>query len=214
MTKLGKTLAVLATVAGIAAAGMAVAQPYGPGGFGPGGSGPTGPGFGGSYGGYGMMGGWGGYADPSARLDALKAELGIKPAQQAAWDGYTKALQDSAAQMQAIRTAMWQSMGAADWQQHQALMAQAFNRRAQAFKTVQDAGAKLMAVLDDQQKATLATPGLTGNCPGLGSGSGPGMGYGGRGMGWGGGPGMMGFGGGPGWMGGGMMGYGPGSSAR
>jgi hypothetical protein len=209
MTKFGKTLAILATVGGIAAAGMAVAQPHGPGG-----PGPMGPGYGG-YGGYGMMGGWGGgYANPEARLDALKTALGIKPEQQAAWDGYVKALQDSAAQMQAIRTAMWKSMGAADWQQHQALMAQAFNQRAQAFKTVQGAGAKLMAVLDDQQKTTLASPELTGNCPGLGSGGGPGMGYGGRGMGWGGGPGMMGYGGGPGWMGGGMMGSGPGGSAR
>lgn len=198
MTKMGKTLVVIATVAGIGAAGFAVAQPYGPGGYGPMGQGP------GFMHGPGMMGGWGrGYADPSARLDALKAELAIRPEQQAAWDGYVKALQDGAAQMQSIRGEMFRSMGPSiTWQQHQAAMAKLFDQRAAAFKTVQDAGAKLIAVLDDAQKARVALPGLAGYGPGMGGG--PGWGRG-PGMGWGGGPGMMGDGG---------MGWGPGSGAR
>lgn len=210
MRRIGKTLAVVATVVGLGGAGLAMAQPYGPGG-----NGPMGPG---GYGGYGMMGGRGGFrADPTARLDALKSELGITQQQEPAWNDYAKAVQDAVAQMQAIRAEMWQSMGAANWQDHQALMAKAFDQRADSAKAVQAAGAKLMAALDESQKAKLAAPALDGF-----SGFGPGMmGYGPGMMGYGGGPGAMGYGGGPGMMGGGMMGYGggmmgsgPGGGAR
>ena len=184
MRKIGKVLAIATTAAALGGAGLAIAQTGGPGsglgygmmGNGPGGGGTgwmmgNGPGAGygpgGMHGGYdsGSMRGWaggpGGFAsDPSAWLDALKAELDVRPDQQAAWDAYAKAVEDAASQGQATwRGVDFDKLRAMDWQQHQALMAKLFNQRAAAFKTVQDAGIKLMAALDDSQKARLLTAG-------------------------------------------------------
>ena len=143
-------------------------------------------------GGYGMMGGWGGsggagFADPAARLDALKTELAIRPEQTAAWDAYAKAVQDSAAQMQAIGGSIdFDKMRTMTWNDHQAYMGKLYDQRAAAFRAVHDAAVTLLAALDDTQKARVVLPELENFGFGM-------MGYGGYGM-MGGGYGMMGWG--------------------
>jgi hypothetical protein len=146
---------------------------YGPGGYGPGGGGPMGfmhgqggygmMGGGGPNGGYGMMGGRGGYGavDPAARLAALKTELGIRPEQTAAWDGYAKAVQDRVTQMQALRASVdVDKLRAMSWQEHQAFMGSMHDSQAESFKAVQAAAEKLLAALDDGQKGKIVLPRL------------------------------------------------------
>ena len=196
MRKISKALAVTAVVLGIGGIGLAaVGQPAGPG-FGPGGFGPgmmgNGPGFMHGPGGPGAMGGWGGggFAGPAVRLDALKARLAVRPEQQAAWDAYTKAVQDAAAQMQTARAGMFDAMRAADWQEHQAIMAKLFDQRATARKAVEAAATTLLAALDDTQKTHALLPALTDVGPGMmgwHGGAGPAGNGGMMGWGWGGG---------------------------
>lgn len=184
MRKISKGLAVVATVIAIGGASLvAVAQTGGPG-YGPmgsmhgwGGYGMMGGGYGMMGGGNGMMGGRGGagFADPAARLDALKSELAIRPEQTAAWDAYAKAVRDSATQMQAIRGSVdFDKLRTMPWQEHQAYMGKLHDRRAAAFKSIQTAAATLMAALDDTQKAHVLSSELTHSGPGM-------MGYGGPG---------------------------------
>lgn len=175
MNRIAKGLAIVASVAAIGGIGMsAVGQPagsgYGPWGGGSPGYGPMGfmhgrggPGMMGGWGGGGTMGGWagGGFADPTARLDALKTELAIRPEQNAAWDGYVKALQDSAAQLQATRGSIdFDAMRAMSWTEMQATMGKLHDQRAQAFKTVQAAATTLLGALDDAQKTHALLPRL------------------------------------------------------
>jgi LTXXQ motif family protein len=121
-----RALAISAIVATtVFAAGWAVAQSVGPGGFGPpfmhgngsDGMGPgmmkgmrhgMGPGMKGVEHRPGMMkemrhgAPYQGFADP-ARIDALKAELAITPAQELAWTKYAKAVQDAATTIKTAR---------------------------------------------------------------------------------------------------------------
>jgi hypothetical protein len=161
MRKITKGLAILTAVAAIGGGSLvAVAQPFGPG-YGP-------PGFGHGSWGPGMMRGWGGpggpgLADPAARLGALKAELGIRPEQTAAWDAYAKTVQDSATQMQAVRGSIdFDTMRTMSWKDLQAFMGGLHDKQAQAYIAVKAAANKLLAVLDNTQKTTAQAelPGL------------------------------------------------------
>lgn len=196
MRKISKGLAVVATVMAVGGASLvAVAQTGGPDqgpmGFMHGGGGYGMMGGGGGYGmmggggGYGMMGGWGGagFADPTARLDALKTELAIRPEQTAAWDAYVKAVRDSAAQMQAIRGSIdFDKLRMMSWQDHQAYMGELHDRRAAAFRSIRAAATTLLAALDDTQKSHALAPelenfgsgmmGWHGGSPGMGPGYG------------------------------------------
>ncbi|HVC60093.1 MAG TPA: Spy/CpxP family protein refolding chaperone [Acetobacteraceae bacterium] len=199
MRKISKGLAIAAAVVAIGGVSLvAVARTAGPG-YGPGGFGPMGygaMGFMHGHGGPGMMGGWGGrgFADPAARLDALKTELGIRPEQTAAWDAYVKAVRDGAAQMQAAHGGIdFDKLRAMSWADMQSYMGALHDKQAAAFKSVQAAATTLLAALDDGQKTHALLPALEN--------AGPGM------MAWGGGPPMMG-------PGGGMMQWGSGSNGR
>ena len=202
MRKISKGLAIAATVAAISGASLAaVAQTGGPG-YGPGyGYGPMGQGmmgFAHGPGGYGMMGGPGGagFADPTARLDALKTELAIRPDQIAAWDAYTKAVQDSTTKLQAVGSSIdFDKMRTMSWNDHLAYMGKLYDQRAAAFRTVHDAAVTLVTALDDRQKARVVLPELENVGFGMMGYGGPGtVGYGGYGMMGGGGYGMMGWG--------------------
>lgn len=160
MRKISKGLAIAVTVMAIGGASLAaVAQPAGPG-QGPMGYGPMG--FMHGPGGYGMMGGqggWGaaGFADPAARLDALKTQLAIRPEQTAAWDAYVKAVRDSVEQTQAIRGSIdFDKLRTMSWTDHLAYMGQIHDRQAAAFKSVDAAATTLLAALDDTQKGRVA----------------------------------------------------------
>lgn len=178
MNRITKGLAIAVSVAAIGGFGLAaLAQTAGPGdaapGYGQSGYGPMG--FMRGRGGPGMMGGAGGsgFADPAARLATLKTELAIRPEQTAVWDGYVKAVQDNAAQMQALWGGVdFDTMRAMSWQQHQAFMANMFDKRAQAFKAVQAAATTLLAALDDAQKTHALLPGLVNVGPGMMAGGG------------------------------------------
>jgi len=202
MNRIAKGLAIVASVAAIGGIGLsAMGQPAGPGsgpsgggspGYGPMGfmHGGGGPGMMGS--GSGMMGSGGGagFADPVARLDALKTDLAIRPEQTAAWDAYVKAVQDSAGQMRAMRGSIdFDAMRAMSWTDMQATMGKLHDQHAQAYKEVQAAATTLLAALDDTQKTHALLPRLVHAGPGMMAwqgGSpvmGPGMGMMGPGMG-------------------------------
>jgi len=163
--------AAIALVAGMRVAG---AQP-GPGMPGPGGMGP-GMGMGMGMGaGRGMGGGPGfgrGINDPVSYLANLKAELGITPAQEAAWQTYAETVQSTASQMQAMHANMFQTMGTASPQDRRDMMNTMFESRQVAFNTVHDAAEKLLPSLTPEQTAKAATtlPGLMGPGPGGGPG--------------------------------------------
>jgi hypothetical protein len=189
MTKKGLVIGAMATAA-VLAAGWALAQPagFGPGGMGPGGMGPGGPG--GMRGMHGMMGpgmhgqmgpgmrgqmgpgamhGGPGFAFDPARLDTLKTELGIKPAQEQAWTKYTKAVQDATTAMKATRESV--NPDAISKLGPQERFAFATKMREQAQKpheTVIAAANELLATLDDAQKAKAQQ-----TLPGLAFGPGP-----------------------------------------
>jgi hypothetical protein len=93
------------------------------------------------------------FADPT-QIDNLKSELGITPAQEAAWTKYATALQEAAAAMRTTREGVDPStvskLSPAD------RFAFVSNIREQAqrqFETVQTAANELLATLDDAQKA-------------------------------------------------------------
>lgn len=150
--------------------GWAYAQSsgHGPSGFGPmfmHGSGGMGSGM--THGmmaggmGPGMMGGGQAFADP-ARMDALKADLAIKPEQEAAWIKYATALKDAAGTMKAaFETAGNDPKGAAP-QDRFAQMTKFHELGQTQFKSVESAANELLATLDDEQKAKAqeSLPGL------------------------------------------------------
>jgi hypothetical protein len=161
----------------------------------------AGPGMGMGHGmmhgmGGGMMGGpmmgpmGGALADPTARLDAIKAEIGIKPEQIAAWEAYAKVVKDTAAEQRSHREHIdadaVRNLTPTERQQHFTAMR---TQRDTARAKVRTAAETLLAQLDDAQKAKAqrALPGLAATAPG--SGMRHGM-MGGRGMGPGMGPGM------------------------
>jgi hypothetical protein len=189
MKKKGLVIGGIATAA-VLTAGWALAQPagFGPGGMGPGGMGPGGPG--GMRGMHGMMGpgmhgqmgpgmrsqmgpgamhGGPGFAFDPAQLDALKTELGIRPAQEQAWTEYTKTVQDAATAMKTAREGV--NPDAITKLGPQERFAFATKMREQAQKqheTVAAAANELVATLDDAQKAKAQQ-----TLPGLAFGPGP-----------------------------------------
>jgi LTXXQ motif family protein len=176
MKKKSLVIGGIATAA-VLAGGWALAQPAG---FGPGGMGPGGPG--GMRGMHGMMGpgmhgqmgpgamhGGPGFAFDPARLDTLKTEIGIKPAQEQAWTKYTKAIQDAATAMKTARDSV--NPDAVSKLGPQERFAFATKMREQAQKqheTVTTAANELLATLDDTQKAKAQQ-----TLPGLAFGRGP-----------------------------------------
>jgi LTXXQ motif family protein len=104
------------------------------------------------------------FSDPASYLAALKADLGVTPAQEPAWNDYAKTVQDVAAQMQGTHQTMYEAMGSASWQERRDMMNRMFDARQQAFNTVHTAAEKLLASLDASQRTKAATrlPGLVG----------------------------------------------------
>jgi hypothetical protein len=114
--------------------------------------------------GHGMMKGMGpgmmhgraalGFADP-AEVENLKSELGITPAQEAAWAKYAKAVQDAAATMKTMREGVdpdaSSKMSPAD---RYAFVTKLREQRQQQFGAVKAAADELLATLDATQKAT------------------------------------------------------------
>jgi hypothetical protein len=164
-----------AATATLLAGGWALAQSHGPG-FGPpfmrgeshGGMGPgmmmqhmgrgMGPGMmqhdGPGMGPGAMHGGPGStFADPT-QIDNLKSELGIAPAQEAAWTKYATALQEAAAAMRTTREGVDPStvskLSPAD---RFAFVSKIREQAQRQFETVQTAANELLATLDDEQKA-------------------------------------------------------------
>jgi hypothetical protein len=189
MKKKGLVIGAMATAA-VLAAGWALAQPagFGPGGMGPGGMGPGGPG--GMRGMHGMMGpgmhgqmgpgmrgqmgpgamhGGPGIAFDPARLDTLKTELGIKPAQEQAWTKYTKAVQDATTTMKTTRESVNPDAISKLGPQERFAFATKMREQAQKLhETVIAAANELLATLDDAQKAKAQQ-----TLPGLAFGPGP-----------------------------------------
>lgn len=95
--------------------------------------------------------------NPAARLSSWNTELGIRPNQQAAWDGYAKAVTVLATSMQAARVSMTSgTMSDATVMQNFAKL------HTQNFTAVQRAAQTLLARLDPTQagKARTLLPGL------------------------------------------------------
>ena len=165
MRKITKALAIGAVVAAVGGIGLAAMAET------------SGPGFGlpfmRGHMGSGMMGMTGGpqgrgFGDPAAHLAALKTELSIKPEQTAAWDSYAKAVQDTAAQMQAARGNMdMNAIHDLPPQDRSAFMTTQWDMHEQAFGKVKAAAEALLPSLDDAQKAKARTalPGLATRGP-------------------------------------------------
>lgn len=183
---MSKTTKAICIVAGIAAIGLFGASAFA----------QRGPGYGHGHMGMGMGPGgmgegpmMGNFGDPASRLSTLKAELGIRPDQTAAWDAYVQVVTETAAERrnhaQQIKPGAMRNMQPADREQHFTTM-QAQRQAAQA--KVKAAAEALVANLDDTQraKASSSLPGLATAGPGMrfGMRGGPGAGQGpARGMG-------------------------------
>jgi hypothetical protein len=156
-------------------------QGVGPGGMGPGmmqhmmqhmgpGMGPAmmqrmhgamGPGM--AHGGPGLA-----FADP-AQVDKLKGEIGITPAQEAAWTKYTKAVQDAAVTMKTTREGIDPAMVSKMTPRDRFAFATKMREQGQKqFEAVKTAVNELLAALDDGQKAKAKE-----TLPGLAFGPGP-----------------------------------------
>lgn len=177
--------AVVAALAGASA--YAIAHPGQ--GFGPGGDGCEG-GMGRGMGmgpgrGLGMMGSPGGHRvgwqSPDVRLAAAKAEIAIKPEQTAAWDAYAKIVTETAAEMRRNHEQIDRdAVHAMKPEDRQAFRDAMMKQRDEAFAKVKAAAEKLLAELDDAQKAKardglpgLAVHGFGGGGPRHGMASGP-----------------------------------------
>ena len=108
------------------------------------------------------------YSDPASYLGALKADLGITPAQEPAWNEYAETVKSVAGQMQGAHQTMYEAMSSASWQERRDMMNRMFDVRQDAFEKVHAAAEKLLPSLDasQQQKARTRLPGLAG--PGYG----------------------------------------------
>jgi len=146
---------VIAAATGVfAAGGYAPGYGYGPGWGGHrgmmGGPGGTyGPGMMGRPGGMyspGMMGGTG-YTDQ--QISGLKAQLGITPEQESAWNAYVTAVQGRTELMQAHRQVMFNN-GPMSTDQRQAFHQQGYNQMQQLF----NARDNLYDILTPQQRTT------------------------------------------------------------
>jgi hypothetical protein len=107
------------------------------------------------------------FADP-ARIETLKAELGITTAQEPAWTKYAKAVQAAAAGMnttrEAIDPAAVSKMSPSD---RFAFVSKMREQGQKQFGSVKDAADELLATLDATQKAKAndILPGLAGPGP-------------------------------------------------
>jgi Spy/CpxP family protein refolding chaperone len=93
--------------------------------------------------------------DPATRIDTrlgeMKAQLNITPAQESAWQSFTTAARQQAAEMQALRSQMQQDPGTApDRMGQRATMMQ---QRSAAMATMTNAFNALYVVLTPEQKA-------------------------------------------------------------
>lgn len=107
-------------------------------------------------------------ADP-AKIEALKSELGITPAQEPAWTNYVKALQDAAATMKTTRDGGdHDTIGKMSPQDRYAFGTKMREQRQKQSETVKTAVDQLVATLDDRQKAKAQEilPGLASFGPG------------------------------------------------
>ena len=103
----------------------------------------------------------------AAHFDTLKTELGITAAQEPAWTAYTKTLQETAASMRGGHENIdMNAIHGMSVEDRQAFVKDMQEQGDTAFATVKAAADKLLAALDDTQKATakevlpgLATPG-------------------------------------------------------
>jgi hypothetical protein len=99
------------------------------------------------------------FGNPAARLDTWKTDLGIRPGQQTAWDGYVKMVTDLAGSMQAAHRTMTSATTP-----DMATM-QAFGReQMQSFASLRTAATTLLGRLDATQaaRARALLPGLAG----------------------------------------------------
>jgi LTXXQ motif family protein len=157
----------------VLAGGLALAQSPGHGGFGPGGMqgmhGQKGQGMHGQMGQgmHGQMGpsmhgqmGAGMHGGPSltqfdpTRIDTLKTELGITPAQELAWTKYATAVKDAATAMktthESVDPATVSKLSPAD---RFAFVSKIREQAQKHFETVKTAANELLTTLDDAQKA-------------------------------------------------------------
>ena len=161
--------AVAATAALVGGLALADSRGYGPG-FGPSfmqgeGQHGMGPGMGqgmmqhmgGRMGpgmGQGMMRGHGRAAADPAQIETLKSELGITPAQEQAWNKYTKAFQDAATTMRTTREGVDpDSLSKLSPQDRYAFVTKMREQGQKQFETVKTAADELLATLDATQKA-------------------------------------------------------------
>lgn len=133
-------------------------------------AGPNGMGPGMMMGMQGRGAAHGRFADPAARLAALKTELGITPQQEAAWDAYSKALQDTSAAMEAQHQGMdMAAIHQMSDRDRQAFMSEMRDQHQQTFASVRAAAEKLLPALDETQKAKAQEilPGLAQHGPAM-----------------------------------------------
>ena len=110
-----------------------------------------GPGHGGQFG------------DPAEHLKRLKEEIGITPAQTAAWDTYAKVVQDNAEKMRALRPdGSRHRFMEMSTQERLDTLTKARDAREQAMAQVKAAADALLPTLTDTQKvrALMSLPGL------------------------------------------------------
>jgi hypothetical protein len=106
--------------------------------------------------------------DP-ARLDTLKTELGITPAQEPAWTKYTKAVQDAATAMKTTHEGVDPAtISKLSPQDRIAFVTKIREQGQKQFETVKTAANELLTTLNDAQKAKAQT-----TLPGLAFGPGP-----------------------------------------
>lgn len=132
--------------------------------------------------GHGPMGA--GIGDPTVRLDTLKAEIGIRPDQQAAWDVYVNVVTETAAAARTRAEGMSpDAVRKMEPKVREAFITSMQQERQKRFETVKAAAEVLLVKLDDAQQAEArdSLPGL------IAAGHGPGMQHGmmgpGKGMG-------------------------------
>jgi hypothetical protein len=110
--------------------------------------------------------------DPAARIATLRAELGIKPEQQTAWDAYVKVVTETAG---AARTRAAEvspdAVRKMEPKDREAFITGMQQDRQKRFGAVKAAAETLLAALDDTQKAKAreSLPGLVtaGHGPGM-----------------------------------------------
>jgi len=122
-----------------------------------------------------------GLNDPRSYLAGLKTELGITPAQEAAWAEYSDVVIRSADAMQEAHASVFSAMQTATWQERRDMMNGMFAARDTVHAQVSEAAQALLPHLTSEQRshAQASLPGLIGRAAGGGQGMGGGMGRGG-----------------------------------